>query len=138
MKFTPSFIYSYSYGPDHLKCFWQDFKLISQNLAICPYFKWSGFKISDPIQNPDLLLTIQNLFASGIRIPTVLTQIKLFSGKSPLARLCFGWIFGSKICRIYSSLSQGGFSHSVQHFYRHNHLQVHRICSNVSQLRDIK
>ena len=44
--------------------------------AISPDFKWSGFRISDPIRNPDylqpnLFLTIQNQDV-WILVPTVL------------------------------------------------------------------
>ena len=39
--------------------------VIDKVAAICPDFKWMGFRISDPIQNldhlqPNLFLTIQN------------------------------------------------------------------------------
>ena len=45
--------------------------------AICPDFKWLGFRISDPIQNldhlqPNLFWTIQNPDYVGFQIPTVL------------------------------------------------------------------
>ena len=43
--------------------------------AFCPYFLWSGFRISDPIRNPEhletnLFLTIQKLEVSGFQLPT--------------------------------------------------------------------
>ena len=47
-----------------------------QMAAICPYFKWLGFQISFPMQNPDhlqnLFLTIQNPDLSVFQIPTVI------------------------------------------------------------------
>ena len=48
----------------------------SKSGIFCPVFKWLGFRISDPIQNPNHLqpnhfLTIQNPYWSGFQIPTV-------------------------------------------------------------------
>ena len=45
-------------------------------VAICPDFKWLGFRISDLSPNPDhlqpnLFMTIQNPDLSGFQIPTV-------------------------------------------------------------------
>ena len=58
----------FSYNPNNWKT--EPFKIFmllsgfqmvfNKMAAICPDFKWPGFKISDPIQNPDHLQT--NLF----------------------------------------------------------------------------
>ena len=45
--------------------------------AICQYFKWLGFQISDPIRNPDLFLTIRNPDQARISDP----QFKVLENK---------------------------------------------------------
>ena len=73
----------YSYSPDYFKTwpfkirkFCMNFKMVFDKMAaICLYFKWLGFRISDPIQNPDhvqtnLFLTVWNPDMSRFQIPT--------------------------------------------------------------------
>ena len=54
----------FSYQPFEIRTFLSGFQMVFDKMvAICPDFKWLGFRISDPIQNPDhlqLCLTIQN------------------------------------------------------------------------------
>ena len=67
------FSYGYSFSPNHLKTrpfeiwtFLSVFKMVFDKMAaICPDFKWLGFRISDPIPDldhlqPNLFSTIQN------------------------------------------------------------------------------
>ena len=50
-----------SCGPKHYFC--RDFNGFVKIAAICPYFKWLGFQISDPIQKLDHLQP--NLFLAN-------------------------------------------------------------------------
>ena len=62
--------YGYSYGPNYLKTgpfkiqtFLSILQIVFDKMAaFCQNFKWLGFPISDPIQNPDYLQT--NLFST--------------------------------------------------------------------------
>ena len=56
----------FSYQPFEIRTFLSGFQMVFDKMAaICPDFKWLGFRISDPIRNPDhlqpnLFWTIRN------------------------------------------------------------------------------
>ena len=65
--------------------------VLEKMAAICPYFKWLDFHISDPIQNLDhlqtkLFSTIQNPDSSRSQIPTVLVGLSNGQDYSPTLR----------------------------------------------------
>ena len=88
--------------------------------AICPDFKWLGFRISDAIQNPDRLqpnlsLTIGNPDKSGFQIPTICPIIEC-------PYLVF--FFRHSRCNHCSSCRFGRWSHCSRHSWERSILSI--------------